>query len=124
MRLLVHFGDSGSNWIQTTTLKSKLDLHHKHGEEKSNNPNICREDNENEKSCFEYWASSHQADISLGSSPPGRGSVHMLGGLDNDEMDCLEDSFDFIVLVTSSGTTNESSVYGNFWTKKENRETK
>ena len=48
----------------------------------------------------------------------------MLGGLDNDEMDCLEDSFDFIVLVTSSGTTNESSVYGNFWTKKENRETK
>ena len=37
----------------------------------------------------------------------GRGSVHILGGLDIDEMDCSEYSFDFIVLVTSSGTTNE-----------------
>ena len=54
----------------------------------------------------------------------GRGSVHILGGLDIDEMDCSEYSFDFIVLVTSSGTTNGSSVYGNFWTKKENWERK
>ena len=28
-------------------------------------------------------------------------SFHVLGGLDIDEIDCLEDSFDFIVLVTS-----------------------
>ena len=50
----------------------------------------------------------------------GLGCVQKLVGLDNDEMDCLEDSFDFIVLVTSSGTTIASSVYVDFWTKKEN----
>ena len=54
----------------------------------------------------------------------GRGSVHILGGLDIDEMDCSEYSFYFIVLITSSGTTKESSIYGNFWAKKENRERK
>ena len=54
----------------------------------------------------------------------GRGSVHILGGLDIDEMDCSEYSFYFIVLITSSGTTKESSIYGNFWAKKENWESK
>ena len=54
----------------------------------------------------------------------GRGSVHILGGLDIDEMDCSQYSFYFIVLITSSGTTKESSIYGNFWAKKENWESK
>ena len=80
---------------------------------------LC-DDNDDVKSSFENRASSQRAEVSLGSSLPGSFSVHILGGLDSNEMDCFEDSFDFIVLVTSSGTTNKSRVYANFWTKKEN----
>ena len=77
-------------------------------------------DYEDENDSFVHRASSQREEVSLRSGHPGLGSVHRLVGLDNDEMDCLEDSFDFIVLVTSSGTTIASSVYVDFWTKKEN----
>ena len=49
---------------------------------------------EDEKSGFKTQASSHREDVSLRASPPGSSSVHLLGGLDNSEMDCLEYSFD------------------------------
>ena len=44
---------------------------------------LYNEDYEDEKDSFNHWASSHQAFISLCSSPSGRNSVHRLGGLDN-----------------------------------------
>ena len=81
---------------------------------------IYHEDYEDENDSFVLRASSQRKEVSLRSGHPGLGSVQKLVGLDNDEINCLEDSFDFIVLVTSSGTTIASSVYGNFWTKKEN----
>ena len=70
------------------------------------------EDYEDEKDSFNHWASSHQADISFCSSPSGRDSVHKLGGLDNNEMDCFRRQ----VSTLSSwslliGTTIVSSIY-------------
>ena len=40
-----------------------------------------------------------EGEISLIFTRPGTVSVHILGGLDSNDMDCKVDSFDFIVLV-------------------------
>ena len=85
---------------------------------------LHHEDNENEKSCFQYWASTHQADISLVTSPPGRGSVHILGGLDNYEMDCLEDKFRLYCPDHFYWYNQRVQALENFWTEKENWATK
>ena len=47
------------------------------------------DDNDDVKSSFENRASSQRAEVSLGSSLPGSFSVHILGGLDSNEMDCF-----------------------------------
>ena len=82
------------------------------------------EENEKEKSCFRYWASNHQEGISFGSSSPGQGSVHVLGGLDNNEMVWLEDKFRLYLSWSLLVAKPMCPVFMWYcWTKKENRVT-
>ena len=63
--------------------------------------NMFNDENDDERGSFKNQTSSQRAEISLGSSLPVKVSVHILGGLESNEMDWEEDGFDFNVLVTS-----------------------
>ena len=47
------------------------------------------DDNDDVKSSFKNRTSSQRAEVSLGSNLPSSFSVHILGGLDSNEMDCF-----------------------------------